>query len=157
MKNSDKRYIFIIISTIFILNILFISCASKSIRIQMTDGKLRPCPESPNCVSSETGDEFSRIKPLTFQGSPENAWKVLQESIASMGGNIQEEREGYLRAIFTSMVFKFEDDLECRMVSTEGIIHIRSGARTGYSDFRVNARRVENLRTIFNNKMKDGL
>ncbi|MBU1053350.1 MAG: DUF1499 domain-containing protein [Proteobacteria bacterium] len=123
----------------------------------MTDGKLRPCPESPNCVSSETGDEFSRIKPLTFQGSAENAWKVLQESIASMGGNIQEERKDYLRAVFTSMVFKFEDDLECRMVSAEGTIHIRSGARRGYSDFRVNARRVENLRTIFNNIVKDGL
>lgn len=155
MKSINKRYI--IISRIFILSMLLIllSCASKSISIQMKDGKLRPCPESPNCVSSESGNEFSRIKPFTFQGSAENAWKVLKESISSMGGNIQEEREGYLRAIFTSMVFKFEDDLECRMIFSEGIIHIRSGSRTGYSDFRVNARRVENLRAIFNKKMKD--
>jgi uncharacterized protein (DUF1499 family) len=120
----------------------------------MKDGKLRPCPESPNCVSSESGNEFSRIEPLTYQGPSEKAWEVLKESILKMGGNIQEEQKDYLRAIFTSKVFRFKDDLECRIVPAEGIIHIRSGSRTGYSDFGVNEKRVTNLRLLFNQFMK---
>jgi uncharacterized protein (DUF1499 family) len=69
-----------------------------------------------------------------------------------MGGKIQEEHEGYLWATFTSKVFRFVDDVEFRMVSADGIVHVRSGSRVGYSDLGVNRRRVEKLRTLFNRK-----
>lgn len=75
-----------------------------------------------------------------------------------MGGKIQEEQDGYLWATFTSRLFRFVDDVEFRMVSSDGIIHVRSGSRKGYSDLGVNRRRVEKLRTLFNQKKeeKDG-
>jgi uncharacterized protein (DUF1499 family) len=69
-----------------------------------------------------------------------------------MGGEIQEEHDGYLWTTFTSRLFRFVDDVEFRMVFTDGIIHVRSGSRVGYSDLGVNRRRVEKLRTLFNQK-----
>jgi uncharacterized protein (DUF1499 family) len=69
-----------------------------------------------------------------------------------MGGKIQEEHDGYLWTTFTSRLFRFVDDVEFRIVSSEGLIHVRSGSRMGYSDLGVNRRRVEKLRTIFNQK-----
>jgi uncharacterized protein (DUF1499 family) len=69
-----------------------------------------------------------------------------------MGGKIEEEQDGYLWTTFTTRVFRFDDDMEFRMVSSDGMIHVRSGSRVGYSDLGVNRRRVEKLRTLFNQK-----
>ena len=126
-----------------------LSCASNPPKVQLVDGKLRACPDSPNCVSSESDNASSRVEPLTFQDPPEKAWSNLKETLHEMGGKIQEDREGYLWATFTSRVFRFVDDVEFRMVSTDGMIHVRSGSRVGYSDLGVNRRRVEKLRTLF--------
>jgi uncharacterized protein (DUF1499 family) len=103
-------------------------------------------------VSSESDRASSRVEPLTFQGPPEKAWSNLKETLHEMGGKIQEDREGYLWATFTSRVFRFVDDVEFRMVSTGGMIHVRSGSRVGYSDLGVNRRRVEKLRGLFDQK-----
>jgi uncharacterized protein (DUF1499 family) len=103
-------------------------------------------------VSSESDSPSSRVEPLTFQGLPEKAWRDLKETIRELGGKIEEEHEGYLWTTFTSRVFRFVDDVEFRMVSTDGMIHVRSGSRVGYSDLGVNRRRVEKLRTLFNHK-----
>ncbi|OGP89058.1 MAG: hypothetical protein A2157_02420 [Deltaproteobacteria bacterium RBG_16_47_11] len=132
------------------------SCASNPPKAQLIDGRLRACPNSPNCVSSEGDNTSSRVEPLTFHGLPEKAWGDLKETIREMGGEIQEEHDGYLWAIFTSRLFRFVDDVEFRMVSTDGIIHVRSGSRVGYSDLGVNRRRVEKLRTLFNQKKDQG-
>ena len=129
-----------------------LSCASNPPKVQLVDGRLRPCPESPNCVSSESDVASSRIEPLTFQGLPEKAWGDLKETIREMGGKVQEERDGYLWTTFTSRLFRFVDDVEFRMVPSDGTIHVRSGSRVGYSDLGVNRRRVERLRTLFNQK-----
>jgi uncharacterized protein (DUF1499 family) len=129
-----------------------LSCASNPPKVQLVDGRLRPCPNSPNCVSSESDSTSSWIEPLSFQGRPEKAWGDLKETIRDMGGKIQEEHDGYLWATFTTRLFRFVDDVEFRMVSSDGIIHVRSGSKKGYSDLGVNRRRVEKLRTIFNQK-----
>lgn len=129
-----------------------LSCASNPPKVQLVDGRLRACPNSPNCVSSESDSASSRVEPLTFQGPAEKAWSDLKETIREMGGKIEEEHDGYLWATFTSRVFRFVDDVEFRMVSTDGMIHVRSGSRVGYSDLGVNRRRVEKLRTLFNQK-----
>jgi uncharacterized protein (DUF1499 family) len=79
-------------------------------------------------------------------------WSDLKETIPELGGKIQEEHDGYLWATFTTRLVRFVDDVELRMVSTDGIIHVRSASRVGYSDLGVNRRRVEKLRTLFNQK-----
>jgi uncharacterized protein (DUF1499 family) len=153
-KRVMNTFISIVIVFFVIPGLLLttLSCASNPPKVQLVDGKLRACPSSPNCVSSESDSPSSRIEPLTFKGPPEKAWGDLKETIREMGGKIQEEHDGYLWATFTSRLFRFVDDVEFRMVSTDGIIHVRSGSRVGYSDLGVNRRRVEKLRTLFNQK-----
>ena len=144
--------ILIVLFVISAVLLTVLSCASNPPKVQLFDGRLRACPKSPNCVSSESDSPSSRTEPLTFQGPPEKAWGDLKETIREMGGKIQEEHDGYLWATFTSRLFRFVDDVEFRMVSTDGMIHVRSGSRVGYSDLGVNRRRVEKLRAIFNQK-----
>jgi len=132
------------------------SCASNAPKVELVDGRLRACPDSPNCVSSESDRASSRVEPLIFQDPPEKAWGNLRETLREMGGKIQEEYDGFLWATFTSRVFRFVDDVEFRMVSAHGTIHVRSGSRIGYSDLGVNRRRVEKLRTLFNQRKDQG-
>jgi len=154
-ETKGMNSIICILIVLFVISGVFLtvlSCASNPPKVQLIDGRLRPCPKSSNCVSSESDSTSSRIEPLTFQGTQEKAWGDLKETIRDMGGKIQEEHDGYLWATFTSKLFRFVDDVEFRMVSTDGIIHVRSGSRVGYSDLGVNRRRVEKLRTLFNQK-----
>ncbi len=142
----------VVLFVILAVSLTVLSCASSPPKEKLVEGKLRPCPNRPNCVSSESDHTPSQVNPLTFQGSPEKAWEGLKETIQKMGGKIQEEHDGYLWATFTSRVLRFVDDVEVRMVSAKGILHVRSGARVGYSDLGVNRRRVEKLRELFNQK-----
>jgi uncharacterized protein (DUF1499 family) len=158
LARKEKKVMNSAISLVIVLFVIsgvlltVLSCASNPPKVELVDGRLRACPNSPNCVSSESDSASSRIEPLTFQGPPEKAWGDLRETIREMGGKIQEEHDGYLWATFTSRLFRFVDDVEFRMVSTGGIIHVRSGSRVGYSDLGVNRRRVEKLRALFNKK-----
>lgn len=125
MSSIISIVIVVFVSLAVLLTVL--SCASNPPKTQLVDGRLRPCPESPNCVSSESDSASSRIEPLTFKDPPEKAWGDLKETIRDMGGEIQEEHDGYLWTTFTSRLFRFVDDVEFRMVFTDGIIHVRSG------------------------------
>jgi uncharacterized protein (DUF1499 family) len=66
-----------------------------------------------------------------------------------MGGKIITDDGGYLHATFTSRIFRFVDDLELRLDGENGIIHLRSASRTGYSDFGVNRKRAEQFQALF--------
>ena len=46
-------------------------------------------------------------------------------------------------------MFRFVDDLECRLDAENRVIHVRSASRVGYSDLGVNRKRVERLRARF--------
>jgi uncharacterized protein (DUF1499 family) len=56
----------------------------------------------------------------------------------------------YIHAEFTSAFFRFVDDVEFYFDSEAKIIHMRSASRIGYSDFGVNRKRLEKLRSLFN-------
>lgn len=106
----------------------------------LVDGKLRACPGSPNCVSSE-GPEPD-LEALRLPG--DDGWRLLREAVESLGGSIETDEGGYLHATFRSRVFGFVDDLECRRDG--GAVQVRSASRTGWWDMGVNRRRVERLR-----------
>ena len=119
----------------------------------MVDGKLRPCPGTPNCVSSETGTPSpAAVQPFAFTGSPEEAWAKLKQTIAKLGGTVHEESGGYLWTTFLVPVFGFTDDVEFRLDAPGKAIHVRSASRLGYSDLGVNRTRVEQIRAAFNQK-----
>lgn len=106
----------------------------------LQNGRLRDCPGSPNCVSSEAGDRS--VEPLAVSGA--EGWERLRAAVTALGGSIESEGDGYLHATFRSRVFGFVDDLECRRDGE--VVQIRSAARTGWWDMGVNRRRVERIR-----------
>ena len=114
------------------------------------EGKLRPCPGTPNCVCSEVGTTAGqKIAPFVFTGSPEQAEVRLKQVVSALGGTIRHEEKGYVWSTFLVPVFGFTDDVEFRMDVQAGLIQVRSASRIGYSDLGVNRSRVEQLRAAF--------
>ena len=113
---------------------------------------LIPCPDKPNCVSSlasAASDPRHALAPMRFGGNPSEAWDKLRQTLSAMPRTrVVEDTGDYLHAEATSLVFRFVDDLECLIDHANGVIHVRSASRAGYSDFGVNRRRVEQLRAL---------
>lgn len=110
------------------------------------------CPSTPNCVSSRSHDEGHHVRPLSFEGSREDAWQRLRRALRDEPRlRVVEDRpaEGYLRAEATSRMFGFVDDVELKLVPEANIIDVRSASRVGYWDLGVNRRRVERLRVRY--------
>lgn len=109
------------------------------------DGRLAPCPESPNCVSSQAGDEAHRVEPLPLRGSPSQTRALLIKVLADEPRvRLIEQDANYLRAEFSSQVLRFVDDVE--FLIGEQAVDLRSASRLGYSDLGVNRKRIEHLR-----------
>lgn len=125
------------------------ACSGQAPRTALVNGKLRPCPGTPNCVSSESPEDASGIAPLGFSGNPDDAWARAQRAVAETGGRIHAIDGNHLWATYTSRFFRFVDDLELRLDQENGVIHVRSASRVGYSDLGVNRKRVEMLRERF--------
>jgi uncharacterized protein (DUF1499 family) len=108
---------------------------------------MAPCPESPNCVSSEAADAAHAVAPFELAVAPGRAWAAAREAVAELPRTrIAEERAGYLRAVCRSRLLRFADDLELELRTDPDRIAVRSASRVGYSDLGVNRRRVESLR-----------
>jgi len=115
----------------------------------VADGKLSPCPGSPNCVSSQSPDEKHRVAPLHYEGSREEARKRLISIMNSMKrARLAEEAPDYLRFESASRIFGFVDDVEF-FLGEPGTVHLRSASRTGYWDLGVNRKRVEKIREMW--------
>ena len=59
------------------------------------------------------------------------------------------ETKNYLHAEFASAIWRFVDDVEFSFDDHAKLIHVRSASRLGYSDFGVNRKRVEAIRTAW--------
>ena len=112
----------------------------------LQNGKLAPCPESPNCVCSEgQGKHF--IPPFKLEVAPEKAWAVLEQVLGETPRvKVVTRTDRYLHAEFTSAMLHFVDDVELDLRPEAGIIAVRSASRVGYYDFGANRNRVEKLR-----------
>lgn len=130
--------------TVFI-GLFFLSLShsyASEVTLGLMDGKLIICPDSPNCVSSES----AMISPIKLSGAePELAWSLLQQVINQQGGEIQEKSANYLLATFTTAIFSFSDDVEARLDLESNVIHLRSASRVGYYDFGANRRRLQEI------------
>jgi len=114
------------------------------------DGKLTPCPDSPNCVSSQSENLSHFIKPLFYKGSMVGARQRLLRVVGSMKRTrVIKETEEYIHVTFTSRWFRFVDDVEFCFAEEAPVIHVRSASRVGYSDLGVNRSRIEKIRRAF--------
>lgn len=119
------------------------------VNLGVSDGQLAPCPDSPNCVSSQADAVNQRVEPLRYAGKPAAARARLLETLNGMErAQLVQADEHYLHAEFRSAVLGFVDDVEF-LFSLPGVIQVRSASRTGYYDFGVNRERVEAIRARF--------
>ena len=111
---------------------------------------LSPCPGTPNCVSSQEKNSQHRIQPITFEGSLELAKERLHRVINSIRGTrIITQDFLYWHVEFTTQLLRFIDDVDFCFDESQSLIHVRSASRQGYWDLGVNRRRVETIRSKF--------
>ncbi|WP_414621650.1 DUF1499 domain-containing protein [Calothrix sp. CCY 0018] len=126
---------------------------TKPDNLGVNDGKLADCPNSPNCVSSQSpsSDETHFIQPLKYSSTTEKALTDLKNVIESEDRTkMIEESSDYLYAEFKTALMGFVDDVEFYLDSSTNTIHVRSASRLGQSDLGVNRKRIETIRTKFN-------
>lgn len=125
-------------------------CMVHTVSAAISGHTLAACPDKPNCVSSQTDNRHQYIAPFSFNDAPSQAMRRLRNAVlAERRITLLSEEGGYLHAEARSLVFRFVDDLEFLLDPTDSLIHVRSAARTGHSDFGVNRRRIERIRRSF--------
>ncbi|AFY70114.1 hypothetical protein Pse7367_1838 [Thalassoporum mexicanum PCC 7367] len=130
---------------------LFSFSGSRPNYLGIEDGKLSPCPGTPNCVSSQSDDAEHGIAPLKYNNSPEQAIAELKQIIGNMKGTeIISDRADYLYVEFTSSLMGFVDDVEFYINPEQNVVEVRSASRLGESDMGVNRKRVEAIRAELN-------
>lgn len=141
------------VSSVLLSYIFLMGCSATAPILGLNSGKLMPCPDTPNCVSSQATDKQHLIQPIYFTGTRQEAHvRLVQILNAYKGTKIIVVEENYIRVEFSSKIFQFIDDTEFYFPSnqTEKIfINFRSASRIGYSDLGVNRKRIEQIRTLF--------
>ena len=129
---------------------MFSFSGTRPTNLGVTDGKLAPCPNTPNCVCSQasSSDKEHYIESLTYEGSGTEAIAALKSVIQGMDRTeIITETDTYLYAEFTSALMGYVDDVEFYVDSANNLIHARSASRLGKSDLGVNRKRIEAIRS----------
>ena len=112
--------------------------ADKPDDLGVKDGRLAPCPNTPNCVSSQAGDAH-RMDPIPYDGDPDEALARLRTVLALRPRTLVVEEKGRLpRAECVSLLFRFVDDVEFVLDRDAKVIHFRSASRVGRYDLGVN-------------------
>ena len=129
-----------------------LSCSgTRPATLGVKEGRLVPCPNSPNCVSTQSTDAKHRIDPIPYTTSTEEARNRLEEIVRAMPRTeVVRLEEDYMHLECRSRLFGFVDDVEFWFDDANKVIHCRSASRKGYSDMGVNRKRVERIREQFN-------
>ncbi len=132
---------------------LLTGCAGRIPDLGIKNGKLTPCPKTPNCVNSQAVGEKEHVQPILYTGSRQEARARLLQTLESLERTkIVTAQEDYVRAEFTSAFFRFVDDVEFYFPdeqADETVIHLRSASRVGHSDLGANRKRIERIRNLF--------
>ncbi|MFK8162714.1 MAG: DUF1499 domain-containing protein [Lewinella sp.] len=109
---------------------------------QMPD-ELKPCPQSPNCVSTQTDQVDKKRAPIAYTGSLEEAKARLKTAIDGMKRTkLKTESDNYLHYTFKTWPIPFIDDVEFLFDDDAKLIHYRSASRVGHSDLGANSKRM---------------
>ncbi len=125
--------------------------------IGLKDGRLAPCPNRPNCVVSQGGDNRHHIDPIAYEGEKPAAMALIQQVVQALPGTrITAQTDDYLHVEFRSKIMGFVDDVAF-FFPDAAVIHMRSASRVGYFDFGANRRRLETIRQRFQERQsRDG-
>jgi uncharacterized protein (DUF1499 family) len=91
----DKQILIVMFSFIFL-----IGCAGTTPKLGLINDRLAPCPQLPNCVSSQITDKKYFIEPLYFIGSQQETRAQLLSILKTLQRtNITDSQDNYVRDI----------------------------------------------------------
>ncbi|MDH5428014.1 MAG: DUF1499 domain-containing protein [Nitrospirota bacterium] len=121
---------------------------------RVKESRLASCPDSPNCVCTLDDAEDHAIAPYRYRKTLDEAKAVVKQVFSERSRTeLVQEEAAYLHYEVRSLLFRFVDDVEILFDDTSKIIHFRSASRMGYSDFGVNRRRMEEIRSLLEGKL----
>ena len=136
--------------TVFIFTLFLTSCSSTEKGPTFDGVSLGSCPDSPNCISSVETRESHYTEKLVYTGDrAETRGALLSILKTEENSEIVISTDEYIHVVYRSKFFRFKDDLEFHLPSDEKAVHMRSAARSGYTDFGVNRKRVERIKKKF--------
>lgn len=145
-KEGFMRWLLgIVIVLAAVIGYLFWDNLSMPKTTGLIDGRLHPCPKSPNCVCCCHNDKAHYIAPLPFT-SEETLNQIQAYLCKHYIAQVVQRTPDYLHIVVTTPVLRFKDDLEFAVNREKGVIRVRSASRVGYSDMGVNRARIEALR-----------
>lgn len=138
---------------------LIVSCmgactGTRPTDLGVMDGKLKPCPDKPNCVVSQSPSQDHNIEPIGTDLAPEASMARIEAIVKELPRtHVVEKSPQYLRVEFTSLIFRFVDDVEFYQAPGATAVQVRSASRLGHSDMGANRDRIEDLRSRFSAKL----
>ena len=141
----------------FILLVVLSSSFFSATAMAETD-TLGACGKKPNCVSSVySGAQQPQwfIEPLNYDANTmphEEAYQKLLEILDEAGFEVVAEYP-LIKAVAITKWMKFKDDMIFILDENTSRIQMRSESRKGYSDFGKNRKRLEKIRTQFQEKI----
>jgi uncharacterized protein (DUF1499 family) len=115
---------------------------------------LPPCPDKPNCVSTQATGAHA-IAPMRYRSSQAEAMRRLLAVLRAVPrSTVVQSGADSVRVEFRTRVFRFIDDAQFVFDDKAKTIHFRSASRVGHSDLGVNRRRMEEIRKAFEESSK---
>lgn len=130
----------------------------QPIDIGVMNGRLKAPSATRNSVSSQAKLypahpqlEYAAIAPLNIKnGDAMASLRSLANILQKMPGvTLVEHQPNYLYAQAQTRWLKFVDDLEFWVNAEDGVIEVRSASRLGREDFGVNRKRIETIRSAY--------
>ncbi len=137
--------ILILLAILFVVARVLISRQSTPTNLGLASGQLQPCPNTPNCVSSQApeNDTEHAMPAIPYTGEiPFMTTQLLKITATMPRAKVIKQENNYLHIKFRSRVFGFVDDVEFLFDDTNKLIHFRSASRLGKSDMGVNRKRM---------------
>lgn len=124
--------------------------AQSPANLGLTNNQLAPCPDSPNCVATQTALPEQLMAPLPYTGSIAEAKTQLRAIIEAMPRvTLTAEQDNYLAFVFRSRLIGYPDDVEFYFDDAAKLLHFRSASRLGEGDMGVNRARMEAISQAF--------
>jgi len=131
---------------------LMLMCCASAPDITTRDpaGRLKPCPSSPNCVSTQATVPGQQMAPLPYRGDRIRSRQLILAIVGAMPRTtIVSQTDDYIHVEFRSRLFGFVDDVAFLFDDEGAVIHFRSASRSGYSDMGVNRKRMEGISAAY--------
>jgi len=121
--------------------------AAQPDNLGVVDGQLAQCLESPNCVSTQSNDSEKTMPAIAIVDGGHQTLSKIKSAISSNypKAKLISESDSYLHYEFTSLLFRFVDDVEFYADDSKQVVHFRSASRVGHSDMGANKKRMSKI------------